>query len=69
MAHQVAIRKERIILNSAPKLAFAASVLLAAGMWLYFERVLVPYQVMEAARHGTPRGNLSDLYPRWLGAR
>ncbi len=56
-------------MRSAPKLAFAASVLFAAGMWLYFERVLVPHQVMEAARHGTPRGSLSDLYPRWLGAR
>ena len=38
-------------------------------MWLYFERVLVPHQVTEAARRGTPRGSLSDLYPRWLGAR
>jgi hypothetical protein len=45
------------------------SVLIAAGIWLYFERVLVPHQVMEAARRGTPRGTLSDLYPRWLGAR
>jgi Glycosyltransferase family 87 len=56
-------------LNSAPKLAFALSVVFAAGMWLYFERVLVPHQVIEAARRGTPRGTLSDLYPRWLGAR
>src|ERR1700736_5926543 len=32
-------------------------------------RVLVPPQVADAAQHGRPRGNLSDLYPRWLGAR
>jgi hypothetical protein len=38
-------------------------------MWFYVRRVLVPYQRADAAAHGHPRGNLSDLYPRWLGAR
>ena len=38
-------------------------------MWLYTQRVLVAYQMAHAAAHGTPRGNLSDLYPRWMGAR
>jgi hypothetical protein len=38
-------------------------------MWLYLQRVVIPHQVTEAAIHGRPRGNLSDLYPRWLGAR
>jgi len=38
-------------------------------MWLYVQEVLVPYQKADAADHGRPRGNLSDLYPRWLGAR
>ena len=38
-------------------------------MWFYVQRVLVPYQKADAAVHGRPRGNLSDLYPRWLGAR
>ena len=38
-------------------------------MWFYVQRVLVPYQQADAAAHGRPRGNLSDLYPRWLGAR
>jgi len=46
-----------------------ASALCLAGMWLYVQRVLVSYQVSDAASHGRPRGNLSDLYPRWLGAR
>jgi hypothetical protein len=46
-----------------------ASALCLAGMWLYMQRVLVAYQVSDAAAHGRPRGNLSDLYPRWLGAR
>lgn len=41
----------------------------AASMWLFADRVLIPYQVADAAAHGRPRGNLSDLYPRWLGAR
>lgn len=38
-------------------------------MWFYVQHVLVPYQKADAAAHGRPRGNLSDLYPRWLGAR
>jgi hypothetical protein len=38
-------------------------------MWIYVQRVQIPYQVADAAVHGKPRGNLSDLYPRWLGAR
>jgi len=46
-----------------------SAVACAAGVWLYAERVLIPYQIADAAAHGRPRGNLSDLYPRWLGAR
>ena len=49
-------------------LVFVA-LLCAAGMWSYAYRVLIPYQRADAAAHGRPRGNLSDLYPRWLGAR
>ena len=45
------------------------TLLLAASMWFYVQYVLVPYQRADAAAHGRPRGNLSDLYPRWLGAR
>jgi hypothetical protein len=32
-------------------------------------RILRAQQIADAAVHGRPRGNLSDLYPRWLGAR
>jgi hypothetical protein len=46
-----------------------AAALCAAGMWTYANRVLIPYQKSDAAAHGRPRGNLSDLYPRWLGAK
>jgi hypothetical protein len=46
-----------------------AAVLAAAGVWLYAQRVLIRYQLADAAAHGRPRGNLSDLYPRWLGAK
>ncbi|MGZ4730922.1 MAG: glycosyltransferase 87 family protein [Terriglobales bacterium] len=31
--------------------------------------ILRPQQIADAAAHSRPRGNLSDLYPRWLGAR
>jgi hypothetical protein len=47
----------------------ALSALLCAGMWLYVSRVIVPQQKAYAAVHSNPRGNLSDLYPRWLGSR
>jgi hypothetical protein len=46
-----------------------SAVLCAAGVWLYANRVLIPYQISDAAAHGRPRGNLSDLYLHWVGAR
>jgi hypothetical protein len=45
------------------------SAVCMAGMWLYVQRVLVAYQIADAIAHDRPRGMLSDLYPRWLGAR
>jgi len=56
-------------MRSAPAAWLLCAVLSAAGMWLYVSRVLVPHQREEAAVLGNPRGNLSDLYPRWLGSR
>lgn len=47
----------------------AGSALLAVGGWLYLQRVLIAHQVRDAQANNRPRGNLSDLYPRWLGAR
>ena len=44
-------------------------LLCAAGTWTYASRVLIPYQIADASAHDRPRGNLSDLYPRWWGAR
>src|SRR5947207_15499757 len=45
------------------------AVLLAASMLWYVQNLLIPYQRADAAAHWRPRGNLSDLYPRWLAAR
>src|SRR5262249_29031296 len=45
------------------------ALMLAASMFYYVQGVLIPYQERDAASHDRPRGNLSDLYPRWLGAR
>ncbi len=50
-------------------LAFAVALLASASTWIYVARVLKPQQIADAVAHGQPRGNLSDLYPRWLGAR
>jgi hypothetical protein len=45
------------------------ALLLATGTWFYVQHILIPHQIADAAAHDHPRGNLSDLYPRWLGAR
>jgi len=50
-------------------MAVGAAVLCTAGTWLYASRVLIPNQVTEDEALGRPRGNFSDLYPRWLGAQ
>src|SRR6266853_3738351 len=45
------------------------AILAAASMWFYVDRILIGHQIANAAAQQRPRGNLSDLYPRWLGAR
>jgi len=50
-------------------LYFLGAVLLSASMWIWVQAIAIPHQQVEAADRDTPRGNLSDLYPRWLGAR
>lgn len=45
------------------------SLVMAGSLWFYVQRILIPHQKTEAAATGQPRGILSDLYPRWLGAR
>jgi hypothetical protein len=58
-------------LRKGPRSAFpfVLTLLAVASMWFYVERILIPQQVRDATAHNRPRGNLSDLYPRWLGAR
>ncbi len=52
------------------KQLFAVLALLAAAsMWYYVRCIVVPSQEKYALEFNHPRGNLSDLYPRWLGAR
>jgi len=38
-------------------------------MWFYVIGILRAHQIADAEVKQIPRGNLSDLYPRWLGAR
>jgi hypothetical protein len=61
------MKESRILRN--PWAQVIAALLCAAGMALYQQRVVIPYQIADAAAHDRPRGGLSDLYPRWLGAR
>jgi len=50
-------------------LLVVAATLCASGVWICASRELIPHQRAVAAANGRPRGNVSDLYPRWLGAR
>jgi hypothetical protein len=70
--------KEKMNMNNVPDSSFLQfgpwkllllSILCALCMWTYFYRVLIAHQVRDSTARGTPRGNLSDLYPRWLGSR
>src|SRR5271165_4994865 len=56
-------------LSNVPVWIVITALIGCAGIWLYAQDVLIPYQKADAKAHGKPRGNLSDLYPRWLGAR
>jgi hypothetical protein len=56
-------------LRKISQLGLLIALLCAGSMWFYVQRVLIPYEKADAATHERPRGNLSDLYPRWLGAR
>lgn len=49
--------------------ALVIALLASASTWFYMNRILRAQQIADAALHDRPRGNLSDLYPRWLGAR
>jgi Glycosyltransferase family 87 len=48
---------------------FVFALLASGSTWFYVNRIMRRVQVEYAAEHNVPRGNLSDLYPRWLGAR
>ncbi len=50
-------------------MALVLAVAAAAGMWFYVIGILRAHQIADAEARQIPRGNLSDLYPRWLGAR
>jgi len=58
---------EPLARNSIAGLVLA--LLCAASMWFYVDHVQIPHQIRDSRVHDVPRGNLSDLYPRWLGSR
>lgn len=51
------------------KLGLLLALVCAGSVWFYAEFILLPHQEATAYEYDIPRGNLSDLYPRWLGAR
>ncbi len=62
-----------MLATSRKRPPFVAGLILAivasASTWFYMNRILRAQQIADATAHNRPRGNLSDLYPRWLGAR
>jgi hypothetical protein len=56
-------------LGKNPKYGLVAALVLTGCMRFYVQRVFIAYQQADAAVHDRPRGNFSDLYPRWMGAR
>ena len=50
-------------------IALVLGALASASTWFYMNHILRAQQIADAKAHDRPRGNLSDLYPRWLGAR
>jgi hypothetical protein len=52
------------------KLLFiVAAILMATSVWFWVQNITIAHQETESRQRDIPRGNLSDLYPRWLGAR
>lgn len=56
-------------MRTLERVGLLAALVLAASTWYYLQHVMIVHQLADAVRHDIPRGNLSDLYPRWLGAR
>ena len=57
------------MLRYSSQLGLALALVAAVSMWCYADFILIPHQQRQSAALQIPRGNLSDLYPRWLGAR
>ncbi len=45
------------------------ALLCGLAMMGYITQIVIPHQIVTSQAAHRPRGNLSDLYPRWLGTR
>ena len=52
-----------------PVAGLVLAAVAAASMWFYVNGILRAHQIADAKIREVPRGNLSDLYPRWWGTR
>jgi len=57
----------RLTQSAAARLVLGAWCALSMG--IYVQEIFIAHQMQDAALTGAPRGTLSDLYPRWYGAR
>jgi hypothetical protein len=61
--------RQAIGVLSRPQSLVITSWIAAVSLWIFVTCVLIPHQKNEELHSHAPRGNLSDLYPRWLGSR
>jgi Glycosyltransferase family 87 len=62
-------RREPLLRPLKPVVFLVLAAVAAASMWFYVIGILRAHQIADAEVKRIPRGNLSDLYPRWLGTR
>src|SRR5262245_50937015 len=51
------------------QMVLLVALLMATSMHCFFRFVVTPSELAVAAAKNSPRGNLSDFYPRWYGTR
>lgn len=61
--------QQRLHKRLQPVVMLVLAVVAAASMWFYVIGILRVRQIADSEARQIPRGNLSDLYPRWLGTR
>jgi len=66
---RVAGRQQKGLRSRRRLIVLLVALVMATSMHCFFRFVVTPSELAVAAAKNSPRGNLSDLYPRWYGTR